>query len=89
MNLKTMDNDFNKTCFAAIVAILLGVLVFYLFAYPIASSAQKEVNDRNDIKNAANYIEVFEYSGHEYLRYKTGNGKIGGLCHKQNCKYCK
>lgn len=74
--------------------ILLILVIAFLVAsvgiptFLVASHAQKQVDDINDIKNAAQYIEVFEYSGHEYLRYKIGKGKIGGLCHKQDCKFC-
>lgn len=71
-----------------VVVLLLFVPISSL--YYITRHLQKEVDDLNDIKNAANYIEVFEYSGHEYLRYKVGNGRhIGGLCHKADCKFCK
>jgi len=69
-----------------LMAFMIGLMVS---AFAVINHAQKQVDDLNDIKNAANYIEVFEYSGHEYLRYKTGNGKVGGICHKQDCKFCK
>ena len=72
---------------------MLVILILFVplsSLYYITRNLQKEVDDLNDISKAANYIEVFEYSGHEYLRYKVGNGRqFGGLCHKADCKYCK
>jgi hypothetical protein len=72
------------------LALFLGFLLSLtlLSLFTIANRAQKQVDDLNNIENAANYIEVFEYSGHEYLRYKSRN-EIGGLCHKEDCKFCK
>lgn len=76
-----------KDIFITLVIVSIVASIF-VPAFLVASHAEKKVNDINDIKNAAQYIEVFEYSGHEYLRYKIGKGKIGGLCHKQDCKFC-
>lgn len=72
-----------------IIAFLsFAFFLVFLFLYTIASTVQDQYNKLYDIKNVVNFIEVFEYEQHEYLRYKVNN-QVGGICHKQNCKFCE
>ena len=46
----------------------------------------KKVGSLEENSNVTMPVYVFEYDGHEYIRFSSGRDSWGG--HKANCKYC-
>ena len=63
------------------------ILVICVLAFLFLNDNSEEVDTTN--------LEVVEKDGHEYIVFKStiygghGVGSAGGICHSENCKFCK
>lgn len=77
---------------AIIIVAIITLLIVAAYNHFTLTLEQKQEKFNKQITSE---ITVFEYEGHEYLLYEgyrfsgNNNAIVSGICHKENCKYCR